>query len=169
MTHGPCFDVPDICRGRFVGRPGGVFTERGKTLSATDIRYSSVSSQCVPTALASSTWCGRPFVPRAQAGWATEFLPGIPVAVVTQEHETELQQGDFTCAQTDKPPGPRGSPCARRTSPAPSAQANLGRRNPPSSPPAAAGKRCLEALGTWTRKEKQHVRRSSTLGMRCGQ
>lgn len=37
VTHTPCFDLPDIFRGRFVGCPCGIFSEHEKTLYVTDI------------------------------------------------------------------------------------------------------------------------------------
>lgn len=162
MTHILCFDLPDIFRGHFVGCPCGIFTEHGKTLYATDIQYNSMSSQLVPTTVVSSMWCDHPFVPWAQTSWVTKFPSEIPITIVTQEYETELvlKQGYFIYAQTNPEAHDKyaeGSPYVRHTSWSIKCTEESGQKKPYIFIPTAR-KRCLAALGAWTRKEKQHVR-----------
>lgn len=121
MTHILCFDLPDIFRGHFVGCPCGIFTEHGKTLYATDIQYNSMSSQLVPPTVVSSMWCDHPCVPPAQTSWVTKFPSEAPIAMATQEYETELvlTQEYFIYAQPNPEAHSKsteGSPCVKQTS-----------------------------------------------------
>lgn len=80
-----------------------------------------MSSQLVPATVASPMWCDHPFVLQAQTSWVTKFPSEIPIAMVTQEQETDpvLKQGYFIYAQTNseaRDKSAEGSPYTRHTS-----------------------------------------------------